>query len=700
MSEAVAVQDPPLDLTPDEANRIIHSHRKVRYGTACWPCRQRKVKCDNKQPCENCVKRDHANLCSYNPKQNPSKSKDPPGSVAGVKRARSPASDESVKKEEDRWPRTTAAKVSFVTPLSFRDSEEKALINADEEDPNESRYLGQNSIAAFLSEEAQAGESLSDDEQDVIRKDIMPILGLQISSASYPFMSREHMDKIRLEIAAALPSDRDVLKTFQIYKQIVQPFWGLLVDIEDFESKLCIYLEDRSASSKHPANGGKGVSSAWLGMLFAVLAVANNYSEQAYHKRVAASQTFVHCSFHCLRLSNYLIRPSLESIQALIILGFVLSNDMKAEASWALMGLTCRLAQALGLHRAPHEGAHASIPAGSDLPRRKLWWTILWQDSLLSLSFDRSPIAVMTRCQSPLSETALTIGFSYTEAMYTLCYNILQSVKNDSNSSPTFDQIIANSIEVENIRQQVVPRLRSLDLCKTLQDRLQHFAVRLHTSFVVSVFCRPALRRGETPGMDATQKAILADKCKANLTETVRMYLKMHSLSVIPTRSWAFTYHGLSSAVLLGILGETKTDLEVRQLQGDLISALSVTAAKEQTTADVPKSDRDIELSGPLSRALVALQNIYDHGWVIESKAKAAQGTQVVEQDLLPFEQQDAAIAMASMQNGVGLLPADGAGQYVGCPVIGSDNAHVADGSLRLYILGISNDWTRSDGRV
>ena len=86
------------------------------------------------------------------------------------------------------------------------------LINLDEEDPNESRYLGQNSIAAFLSEEAQAGEPNADGEQDVIRKDIMPILGLQISSASYPFMSREHMDKIRLDIAASLPSDREVLK--------------------------------------------------------------------------------------------------------------------------------------------------------------------------------------------------------------------------------------------------------------------------------------------------------------------------------------------------------------------------------------------------------------------------------------------------------------------------------------------------------
>jgi hypothetical protein len=62
--------------------------------------------------------------------------------------------------------------------------------------------------------------------------------------------------------------------------------------VEDFESKLCMYLEDRGASSKHPANGSKGVSSAWLGMLFAVLAVATNYTESSYHKRVAVSQSF------------------------------------------------------------------------------------------------------------------------------------------------------------------------------------------------------------------------------------------------------------------------------------------------------------------------------------------------------------------------------------------------------------------------
>ncbi len=279
----------------------------------------------------------------------------------------------------------------------------------------------------------------------------------------------------------------------------------------------------------------------------------------------------------------------------------------------------------------------------------------MWQDSLLSLSFDRSPIATMTRCQLPLGPSALTEGFNYTEAIYQLCQKVLVSVKNDTNSQPEFNQIIADCIDIENIRQQVRPSLRLKEEWKTVQDRIQYYAIRLHTSFMVSVLCRPSLRRGESIGLGLSQKQLLAEKCKQNLTETVRMYLKMHSLSIIPTRSWAFTYHGLSSAVLLGILGETKTNPEVRQLQGNLISALSVTAAKEQTP-NLTRSDKDIELSGPLSRALIALKNIYDHGWVVETKSNVLPEGQFLlqDQDQSQFEQQqNAAITMASMQNGM-----------------------------------------------
>lgn len=259
----------------------------------------------------------------------------------------------------------------------------------------------------------------------------------------------------------------------------------------------------------------------------------------------------------------------------------------------------------------------------------------------------------MTRCQIPLRPRAIVDGLSYTEAMYFLCQKILQSFNNDSNVDSDYNQIISDSAEVESLRQRVLPSIRTKEGCKTVTDRLHYYAIRLHTSFVISVLCRPSLRRGANIGIDEAQKAILFAKCKESLTETVRMYLKMHSLSIIPTRSWAFTYHGLSSAVLLGILGETKTDPEVRQLQGDLISALSATAAKEQPS-NAGGSDKDIELSGPLSRALTALKNIYDHGWVVETKPASGSEIPSLQDQESTFEQHhNAAIAMASLQNGI-----------------------------------------------
>jgi hypothetical protein len=223
-----------------------------------------------------------------------------------------------------------------------------------------------------------------------------------------------------------------------------------------------------------------------------------------------------------------------------------------------------------------------------------------------------------------MSPTAETEGWAYLEAMYHLDEIISQRLNPDAIAAATYAQILDNCVAVESIRNKLMLQLRSKDACKSALDRLQHFAIRLHTAFIVSVCCRPALLNRGGTRLDTAQKKLLADRCKANLTETVRMFLAMHQLSVIPTRSWAFTYHGLSSAVLLGLLGETKADPEVRQLQGDLISALSATAAKEQTSpqSHIQKSDHDIELSGPLSRALTALKNIYDHGSLIRPGLK------------------------------------------------------------------------------
>ncbi|KAK2616483.1 hypothetical protein QQS21_000525 [Conoideocrella luteorostrata] len=652
------------ELTPEEANRIIHSHRKVRYGTACWPCRQRKVKCDNKQPCENCMKREHPQLCSYKPNRS-STGKNASSAQNGQprKRARSISAghEEGLNSERgDSWPRTIGISTSL-----------------DETESVGDRYLGQNSIPALLREQSSQNEK--SDGVD-IRRDMRSILGLD-TSAPFPLMSSQHLHRLAQDISAELPSDREVMKLFRTYKEIPQPFWGFVCDIDDFESKLMMYLEDRSRNATTSMRSARPVPASWLAILFAVLAVGSQYHESPYHIRTRDSQRYIQISFHFLRLGNFLLRPSFDSIQALLLTSFVLLNDMKAEASWALTGLTCRLAQSLGLHRAtaslePRDGQSPEAQT-KEMIRRKLWWTCVWHDTLTSLSFDRCPMTNFPSCHIPVSPEAPSGKYSYLEMMYHLIEIISRRLNPDATDTTFYNQIVDNCEAVESLRRRSLPHMQDREQCKTALHRLQYFAIRLHTSFVISVACRPALKR--TCDFDPKQTKELADRCKENLTETVRMFLAMHQLSVIPTRSWAFTYHGLSSALLLGILCETKADPEIRQLQGDLIAALSATAAKEASSPEphIAVSDKDIELSGPLWRALTALKNIYEHGTVIGSALKregdSSAGGSGTRTPLPSFmmgnlngsglnpqfggsdPHKDAALAMAEMQNGASL---------------------------------------------
>lgn len=591
------------ELTPEEASRIIHSHRKVRYGTACWPCRQRKVKCDNKAPCENCVRREHPQLCSYKPNRSATGKSGSFSDTNSQSKKRPHSPDEQGSRSQSNEARESISAYDTGEPIEI------------------SRDFGQNSIPALLREKTAANKP---EDVNGIRQDMRSLLGLD-TSAPFPLMSARHLNKLTSDISSELPSDREVMKLFRTYKEIPQPFWGFVVDLDDLESKLMVYLEDRAKNARASTKSTRPVSASWLALLFAVLAVGSQYHDSPYHIRTKDSQNYIQISFHFLRLGNFLLRPNLDSIQAMLMVGFVLLNDMKAEASWALLGLTCRLAQSLGLHRTQHIDARSSPDAvKKEMSRRKLWWTCLWHDILTSLSFDRTPMTHIACCPIPMSPTAETEGWAYLEAMYHLLQIVSERLNPDAIAAATYAQILDNCVAVENIRERVLLQLRHKESCKSALDRLQHFAIRLHTAFIISVCCRPALLGRHASRLDLTQKKFLADRCKANLTETVRMFLAMHQLSVIPTRSWAFTYHGLSSAVLLGLLGETKADPEVRQLQGDLISALSATAAKEQTspTPHIQKSDHDIELSGPLSRALMALKNIYDHGNIIGPAVK------------------------------------------------------------------------------
>lgn len=97
-------------------------------------------------------------------------------------------------------------------------------------------------------------------------------------------------------------------RLFRAYKEIPQPFWGFVMDVDDLEAKLMVYLEDRSRNATSGARSSKPVTASWLAILFAVLAVGSQYHESPYHVRTRDSQRYIQISFHFLRLGNFLLR--------------------------------------------------------------------------------------------------------------------------------------------------------------------------------------------------------------------------------------------------------------------------------------------------------------------------------------------------------------------------------------------------------
>lgn len=69
-------------------------------------------------------------------------------------------------------------------------------------------------------------------------------------------------------------------------------------------------------------------------------------------------------AFESLRASNYLAMPFKEALQTLLLLSYVLQNDMKPQAAWVLQGSTIRLALCLGLHKQTNQSRNPPIPSG------------------------------------------------------------------------------------------------------------------------------------------------------------------------------------------------------------------------------------------------------------------------------------------------------------------------------------------------
>ena len=210
------------------------------------------------------------------------------------------------------------------------------------------------------------------------------------------------------------------------------------------------------------------------------------------------------------------------------------------------------------------------------------------------------------------SKATAVEGLTYREAMYVVCHQALKCVVRNQQTSVDIEEIFKAVTELENLFSRVQPKIRCVKNAKILQDRIQHYSLRINSSFVIATLLRPSLSREKWRFMRAEKKENFAARCKYHLTEGLRAYVRLQSFTVIATRSWALTHNGLSSALLLAIIGETNRNADVRELQGQLIEDLTKATSEDGDLADNPEESPKIW--GPHARALVALKTLHSKG--------------------------------------------------------------------------------------
>jgi hypothetical protein len=246
------------DLTQSNIDAIIRGKRKAREPKACYPCHTRKVKCDRNVPCDGCVKRDHADLCSY---ERPSKKRQTSVSHSLGDRAGSGSA-----MEERTVPKVAVSGPDMASPSSIhpkleatgsrvsvsREDWENACNKLKEmeqtisslrmgfEQAGEERipahgligfrsrsehasperegihtanmfgegtvHLGSRSVLAYI-----LNKSGSQQAQALLEGGILPKLGLDNETATYPFVDLWSSDTSTFDVSAvcsALPSDQ------------------------------------------------------------------------------------------------------------------------------------------------------------------------------------------------------------------------------------------------------------------------------------------------------------------------------------------------------------------------------------------------------------------------------------------------------------------------------------------------------------
>lgn len=588
-------------IVPGSLKDLLRRRQQVRNTRSCLPCRERKVKCDHELPCGTCTKRGHPDLCSY---PSGGRSNATPNTSNNARRSRSRRStpitetlDNEMLLSEDDPPQMT----DNSRPMNSASHE--VVHEAATASPMQHPRPGGSEDATTNSPmREQLGSSRSDNPQrSAYENGVLPLLGLETDNEDATLMTHANA-KILYD---SLPSNQDMIRLFETHRLRCHPFHIITYNINELQTKLSKLIISRNDPAYLASIQSQDVR--WICLLHAIFAAGAQASDLPLEQQTNLSDRHTQRAFDCLYASNFLEHPFKEALQAFLLLGYVLQNNMRPQAAWILQGSAIRLASTLGIQNSDKQARRMRVPPHE---AKSLRIAVVWQDALLSLAFDRAPASYefdFDEDLAPLMPTPSIGTISYRQGMNWISHLSLRylPLRDRRKSPPSIDPSLVWQ-DLEMIEANVLPHLGNIRQCNTIREIQEYYLFRLHRNFFGATVCRSLVSPSYASTIAPELRSFVLSRVQNALRQSAQAYLDIRSLSVYATRSWAFIHSGLASVLLLSLIPDTRCDTETRRLQGEYIQELSDNGRSNANTNDTSINF----LSATLKKALKALVDL------------------------------------------------------------------------------------------
>lgn len=163
--------------------------------------------------------------------------------------------------------------------------------------------------------------------------------------------------------------------------------------------------------------------------------------------------------------------------------------------------------------------------------------------------------------------------------------------------------------DLELIEANVLPHLKDVHLCSTIQQIQEYYSFRLHRNFFAATVCRYSVLPKRPSELGTDDRSFIVTKVQEALRHSAQAYLDLRSLSTYARRSWAFIHNGLASILLLSLLPDTRCTTEAKRLRDEYIKGLQTSTSSD--CDPMPIGYLSVTLRKAL-KALVSLRKLAD----------------------------------------------------------------------------------------